>query len=131
MRDFDDTTLWEVSAFERVQQETGSSGFARLGDRPTVLPTTLLADLNRLDGDPKGADALEVIAACMRHREPALLCLRHERLVWPLTLFPMQELYHSPRSMELATREGLASLAVLSTEPPGVRAPGARDRRSR
>lgn len=124
MRDFDDTTLWQVSAFERVQQETGSSGFARLGDRPTVLPTTLLADLNRLGSDPQGIDALEVIAACVRHREPALLCLRHERLVWPVTLFPMQGLYHSPRSMELATREGLASLAVLSTEPPGVRAPG-------
>lgn len=123
MRDFDDTTLWQVSAFERVQQETGTSGFARL-DRPTVLPTTLLADLRRLGDDTRAMDALEVVAACMRHREPALLCLRHESVVWPITLFPTQELYHSPRSMELATPAGLASLGVLSTEPPGVRAPG-------
>ncbi len=124
MRDFDDSTLWQVSAFERVQQETGNSGFARLGDRPTVLPTTLLADLRRLGSEVEAGDALEVVAACMRHREAALLCLRHESVVWPVTLFPMQELYHSPRSMELATPDGLATLAVLSTEPPGVRAPG-------
>jgi hypothetical protein len=123
MRDFNDTTLWHVSAFERVQQETGGSGFARL-DRQTVLPTTLLADLRRLGSDPAHVDALEVVAACLRHREPALLCLRHESLVWPVTLFPTQELYHSPRAMDLATRDGLATLAVLSTEPPGVRAPG-------
>ena len=124
MRDFDDSTLWDVSAFERVQQETGTSGFTRLDDRQTVLPTTLLADLRRLGGDARPADVLEVVAACLRHHEPALLCLRHESLVWPVTLFPTQELYHSPRSMELATPTGLASLAVLSTEPPGVRVPG-------
>ena len=123
MRDFDDSTLWQVSAFERVQQETGGSGFASL-DRHTVLPTTLLADLRRLGNEPRAADALEVVAACLRHREPALLCLQHESVVWPVTLFPTQELYHSPRDMALATSAGLASLAVLSTEPPGVRAPG-------
>ena len=124
MRDFDDTTLWRISAFERVQQETGTSGFARL-DRRTVLPTTLLADLRRLGSDGgEAGDVLEIVAACLRHREPALLCLRHEGLVWPVTLFPAQEIYHSPRSMTLATPEGLATLAVLSTEPPGVRAPG-------
>jgi hypothetical protein len=123
MRDFDDTTLWEVSEFERIRRETGSSGFAGL-DRQTVLPTTLLADLRRLEAQHSAADALEVIAACLRHREPALLCLRHETLVWPVTLFPSQELYHSPRAMDLATPAGLAALQVLSTEPPGVRAPG-------
>jgi hypothetical protein len=123
MRDFDDSTLWQVSEFERVQQETGGSGFARL-DRHTVLPTTLLADLRRLGSEPRAADALEVVAACLRHRESALLCLQHESLVWPVTLFPMQELYHSPRDMASATPAGLASLALLSTEPAGVRAPG-------
>lgn len=123
MRDFDDTTLWDVSEFERVRRETGTSGFAGL-DRQTVLPTTLLADLRRMGAERHAADALEVIAACLRHREPALLCLRHETVVWPVTVFPSQELYHSPRDMALATPSGLAGLEVLSTEPPGVRAPG-------
>lgn len=123
MRDFDDTTLWEISEFERMRRETGTSGFAGL-DRQTLLPTTLLADLRRLGAERDAADVLEVIAACLRHREPALVLLQHESLVWPVTLFPSQELYHSPRDMALATPAGLAGLTLLGAEPPGVRPPG-------
>jgi hypothetical protein len=123
MRDFDDSTLWDVSEFERVRRESGGSGFVGLG-RQTVLPTTLLADLRRIGSDSRSADALEVVAACMRHRESALLCLQHESLVWPVTVFPMQGLYHSPRDMAQATPAGWAGLKLLGTEPPGVRAPG-------
>lgn len=123
MRDFEDSTLWRVSGFERVRMLTGTSGFARLAG-PTVLPTTLLADLNRLDSDGAGNDVLEIVAACMRHHEPALLCLQYEGLVWPVTLFPSHMLYHSPRDLAQATPSALARLALLSTEPPGVRPPG-------
>lgn len=123
MRDFEDSTLWRVSGFERARLSTGTSGFARL-DGPTVLPTTLLADLNRLGADGAGNDVLEVVAACMRHHEPALLCLQYEGLVWPVTLFPAQMLYHSPRDLAQATAPALMRLALLSTEPPGVRPPG-------
>ncbi|HEX6705982.1 MAG TPA: hypothetical protein VF169_14555 [Albitalea sp.] len=123
MRDFEDSTLWRISAFERIHQQTGSSGFARLSG-PTLLPTTLLADLRRLDADPTSGDVLEVIAACMRHRESALLCLQHEELVWPVTLFPNERLYHSPRDMGDVSRSGLARLKLLTAEPPGVRPPG-------
>ena len=45
-------------------------------------------------------------------------------LVWPVTLFPAQRLYHSPRDMALASEDGLVTLTVLTTEPPGVRPPG-------
>lgn len=123
VRDFEDSTLWRISAFERVRQETGSSGFARLAG-PTLLPTTLLADLRRLDADPGSGDVLEVIAACVRHREAALLCMQMEDLVWPVTLFPHEGLAHSPRDMLQASAEGLASLKLLTAEPPGVRPPG-------
>jgi hypothetical protein len=123
MRDFEDSTLWRISAFERLRRETGSSGFVRLTG-PTVLPTTLLADLRRLDADPVSNDALEVIAACLRHREPALLCLRHDELVWPVTIFPAEDLYHSPRDLANASLTGLATLELLTAEPPGVRPPG-------
>jgi len=123
MRDFEDSTLWRVSAFERMRRDTGSSGFARLSG-PTVLPTTLLADLRRLDADPASSDALEVIAACVRHREAALLCLQHDGLVWPVTLFPTEQLYHSPRDMTHASLAGLAAVRLLAAEPPGVRPPG-------
>src|SRR3954462_10682640 len=81
MRDFEDSTLWRISAFERVRYQTGTSGFARLGPA-TLLPTTLLADLQRLEHNLLEGDALEIVAACMRHHEPALLYLQHEELVW-------------------------------------------------
>ena len=74
MRDFDDSTLWRVSEFERVRLHTGGSGFVGL-ERQTVLPTTLVAELRRLGDEPRAADVLEVVAACMRHREAALLLL--------------------------------------------------------
>lgn len=123
MRDFEDSTLWRISSFERIRQQTGSSGFMRLTG-PTLLPTTLLADLRRLDADPTSSDVLEVIAACMRHREAALLCLQHEELVWPVTLFPTERLYHSPRDLREASLEGLSRLKLVTAEPPGVRPPG-------
>ena len=123
MRDFEESTLWRVSGFERARSLTGTSGFARL-DGTTVLPTTLLADLRRLDAGSGSNDVLEVVAACMRHREPALLCLQVEGLVWPLTLFPSHGLYHSPRDMAQATPAALGSASLLSAEAPGVPPPG-------
>jgi hypothetical protein len=123
VRDFEDSTLWRISAFERVRLQTGTSGFARLGPE-TILPTTLLSDLRALERDPIDGDALEIVAACMRHHEPALLYLRHEELVWPVTLFPSHLLYHSPRDMGEASVEGMARLRVLGYETPGVRPPG-------
>ena len=89
MRDFEDSTLWSVSAFDRERLHTGDSAFARIAG-PKVLPTTLLADLDRIEADPANFDVLEVVAACMRHREAALLFLQYEQLVWPVTLFQDQ-----------------------------------------
>jgi hypothetical protein len=123
MRDFEDSTLWRISAFERIRQQTGSSGFMRLAG-PTLLPTTLLADLRRLDADPVSGDVLEVVAACLRHRESALLCVQHEELVWPVTLFPQEGVYHSPRDFLDASLAGLSKLRLMTVEPPGVRPPG-------
>lgn len=123
MRDFEDSTLWSVSEFERVRLNSGGSAFTRLGGA-TVLPSTLLAELRRLDAAGASDEPLEVVAACIRHREPALLCLQYEGLVWPVTLFPAQALYHSPRDMTQALPASLARITLISAEPPGVRPPG-------
>ena len=122
MRDFEESTLWRVSAFERARIGSGSVYDHASG--ASVLPTTIVSDLDHLAREAQGDDVLEIIAACMRHQEPALLCLQYGDLVWPVTLFPAQRLYHSPRDMALADEEGLATLKVLSAEPPGVRPPG-------
>jgi hypothetical protein len=121
MRDFEDSTLWRISAFERVHNE--GSGFKR-DDRTTVLPSTLLADLDHLGGDLSDRDVLEVLAICLRHQESALLYLVHEELVWPVTLFPAQSIYHCPRDMSKASHKGLLHLRLAGVEPPGVRPPG-------
>lgn len=123
MRDFEDSTLWRISAFERMRNITGTSGFARL-EGPTVISTTLQADLYGMDQRGPERDPVEVVAACLRHRESALLYLEHEGLVWPATLFPQHMLYHSPRDMVAFCREGLDGLRLMMLEPPGVRPPG-------
>ena len=123
MRDFEDSTLWRISAYERMRKETGTSGYGRPGS-VTVLPTTLLSELRQLENPSAGTDVLEVMAACLRQREAALLYLRHEECVWPVSLFPAQMQYHSPRDMALADADGLADLSLIQFEPPGVRPPG-------
>lgn len=123
MHDFDDSTLWRISEFERVRFQTGNSAYARLGG-PTVLPTTLVSELARMEYSATGSEPLEVIAACMRHREPALIYLQHLGLIWPVTIFPRERLYHSPRDLTPELANGVRELKVHSVEPPGVRAPG-------
>jgi hypothetical protein len=127
VRNFEASTLWRVSEYDRVRQTTGTSGFDRLTSVATVLPTSLLADLRRLDANPASNDVLEIVAACMRHRQSALLVLQHEGLVWPVTVFPAQMMYHAPIALHEKARAsagGLSDLRVLATEPAGVRAPG-------
>jgi hypothetical protein len=124
MRDFEESTLWRVSEFERIRQETGSSGYMSLSGQASALSTTLISDLRVLERRHAHRDVLEVMAACVRHREPALLYLSLDEVVWPVTVFPQQMLYHSPRDLTEAPTEGLASLVLMSVEPPGVRAPG-------
>ncbi|CAD5374342.1 conserved hypothetical protein [Rubrivivax sp. A210] len=123
MRDFDDTTLWRISAFERMQAETGSSGFARLGAR-TQLPSTMQAELTHLRRAQRSADVLEVVGLCVRQRESALVLLRHRGLVWPLTVFPEQGLYHLPRPIIASLQQGNLDLQVVGVEAPGLRPPG-------
>lgn len=124
MPKLEDSTLWRISAFERMRAHTPDSSSMSLSG-PTLLPTTLLAELRRLQADPVNDDVLEVVAACLRHQEPALLYLQAGPLVWPVTLFPIQRLYHSPRdAAELQARIGLSTLKLLSAERPGVRPPG-------
>ena len=125
VRDFDDSTLWRISAYERMREESGGiSGFARLDGTPTLLPTTLLADLQTSDGEPRGSDVLEVMATLLRHRESALLYLRHQALVWPVTLFAQRGLCHAPRDLTESGAGDLSDLVVLAVEPPGLQPPG-------
>jgi hypothetical protein len=122
MKGFDTSSLWRVSAFRKARRE-GQLDVGPSEDRLTVLPTTLLADLRRLQSDGAGGDVLEVVAACLRNQESALLYLELGAYVWPVTLLPRQGLYHSPRDA-LSAGLAMAEMRLLSIEPSGVRAPG-------
>jgi len=124
MKAFDTSSLWRISQFRKARNE-GRLDLAQHGDRATVLPTTLLADLRRLHGEGADGDVLEVIAACVRNHEAALLYLEQGQFVWPVTLFPREGLYHSPRdALVMAASLALSGLRLLLVEPPGVRPPG-------
>ena len=123
MKPFDPSSLWRASDFREARNE----GRLDLADasRHTVLPTTLLAELRRLESEGSEGDVLEVLAACLCNREAALLYLEHTEYVWPVTVFPREGLYHSPRAVQsISTRLAFSGLRVLSVEPPGVRPPG-------
>lgn len=110
-------TLWRVSAFERRRDQ--------LGVPTTVLPTTLVAELQQLQSRTDTNDVLQVVAACLRHRESALLYLAFGDEVWPLTLFPANGVYHSPRPLSAMQRpEPLARLRLLGAERAMLRPPG-------
>jgi len=124
MKAFDSSSLWRISQFRKARND-GRLDLAHGGDRATLLPTTLLADLRRLHGDGADGDVLEVIAACVRNHEAALLYLEQGEFVWPVTLFPREGLYHSPRdALTMAASLALSRLRLLLAEPPNVRPPG-------
>jgi hypothetical protein len=123
MRDFEDSTLWRISEFERVREQTGTSGYAVLG-RNTVLSPSLVSELNGLTSRAQNPEVVELLAACLRLREPALIYFLCEGLVWPITVFPTEGLYHSPRNVLSAGDGALAALQAGPVEPPGVRPPG-------
>jgi hypothetical protein len=122
LRDFEDSTLWLVSSFERMRAETGNSGFARL-NAGSVLPSTLTAELTQLGRERRSGGVLDVVAACIRQRESALILLRHRGLVWPLTVFPNLNLHHLPRPITSSLEQSNLDLQVIGVEPPGLRPP--------
>ena len=113
------STLWQISAFDRLHQQT-----LRDPDRPTIVSSTLMAEIDALERRQDGNDALEVFAVCVRVQEPALVYLRFAELVWPVTLFPAQGVYHAPRPLTEAPESSLVRVSSMAIEPPAVRPPG-------
>ena len=124
MQDEDHSTLWRISAFERLR--AGGADGGPMGIAPsTMLPSTLQSELDRLHAHADTDDVLEVMAACLRHRESALLYVGMAPYVWSVTLFPIQGIYHARRDVaDPVMAEGLGRLKLISAERPIVRPPG-------
>lgn len=98
-----------------------------------VLSPAMIDALNRLaPGDGEAPDLLEVVACCLRLREPLLLSVAVGGWAWPLTLYPQPWLYRAPLDWWQAPPAGLWNARVLACEPPAADAPApARAGRSR
>jgi hypothetical protein len=91
------------------------------------LSPSLLADLQRFDDDGRGSEALEVLAACMRHAQRMTLHLQCDDKVLPLTVFPQERLVHCPMPMNHFIKQRLTDLKVMHVEPALLHPPGAED----
>ena len=82
-------------------------------------PSPLAAEPTTLENRRRSGDVVDVLAACIRKRESALILLRHRDLVWPLTVFRQNELHHLPRPIIDArhNRQFLAGTTSSASTP--------------
>jgi hypothetical protein len=121
-----DTALPRASDFRRRLRQSGGDT-AGGGTSSTLDPTldaSLLQDLQRFDragSSGAGLEALEVVAAAVRHGRGLRLMLEHEGLVLPLTVMPIERVVYAP--LPLAQWELLrwSTMKVLQVE--GVATP--------
>lgn len=121
-RTFEQSTLWQISVFERSLAEPGDSSVQAFADSPT-LPRQLQTAIALLGRRQRPLQALDVLAACVRLRVSALIVLRLRGLVWPLTLFPQHNLHHLPGAIIPPLGEGCRDLGVIAVEPATLRPP--------
>jgi hypothetical protein len=116
------STIWRFSAYERARHGAGVADLAA-GESKSVLVTTLLAELRQLQSRHRAGDVVEVLAACLRQRESALLLLRHRDRLWPVTVFPARGVYHVKKPILPALEAGSVDLEIVGVEPATVRPP--------
>ena len=120
--------LMRASAYrlylKELEEEAALNGTS---SRIASLSPSLRADLYRFEaegGRPECLDALEVVAACVRHARRVTLHLLYEERVVPLTVFPEERLVHCPVPMSALLAAHVPDLKVLHVEPALLRPPG-------
>ena len=123
--------LMHVSDFRRCQFEAARDDATEAGaTRLTSLSATLLEDLKRfepLKSDGDGLEALEVLAAAVRHGRALLLHLQHSYRVIPLTVFPADGSMHCTLAFGHLLSLEMSDLRVLHVEPARLRPLGSRE----
>lgn len=116
----DDAQLMRVSEFRRYLAETERETVSGTTQLSSLNPSLLL-DLQRFSLEAGRADApleaLEVVAAAVRHGKPLLIHLQHEFDMLPLTVFPVERLMHCPVPADTVLEWRLSELRVLHVEP--------------
>jgi hypothetical protein len=81
------------------------------------MSSSLLGEIGALERRQCDRDVVEVVAACRRSQEAALIFLRLDELVWPVTIFPAEGIYHSRHDLLEAFGQAPLNLSVMAVEP--------------
>lgn len=92
--------------------------------RISTLSGSLFDDLRRYTAAGSKFEAVEALAACVRHGQDITLHLQCGEHAVPLTVFAHDHLVHCPIDMEDLVDRHLSTLHVLNVEPAVLRPPG-------
>ena len=122
---FGEPELLRASAYQRYLQELeADAAQSGMGTRLSQLSPSLRADLLRFEQDGGASEAVEVVAACVRHAKRVTIHLQCGERVVPLTVFPHERLVHCPMDMQELVDRHLPELRVMHVEPALLRPPG-------
>lgn len=120
---FGEPELMKATVYQRYLEELETETLPN-GARMSQLSPSLQADLGRADQRGASSEAVEVIAACIRHSSMVTLHLQCADRVLPLTVFPHERLVHCPMEMDELLERHLHALRVMHVEPATLRPPG-------
>ena len=122
---FGEPELLRASAYRRYLEELEADTTSGMSTRLAQLSPSLRADLQRFEHDDgTGGEAVEVVAACIRHAKRVTIHLQCGERVVPLTVFPQERLVHCPMDMNEFIERHLPHLRVMHVEPALLRPPG-------
>lgn len=120
------STLWRLSEFEQ-HHRTQTTAAGPLGSS-WGMSSSLLGEIGALERRPCDHDVVEVVAACRRSQKSALVFLRLDELIWPVTLFPAEGIYHSRHDLLGAFGQAPLNLSVMAVEPATLVPPSLHER---
>jgi hypothetical protein len=115
-----DSALMHVSEFERAFRDADSTRTDAGATRLSALNPSLMQDLLRFEREHRpgdGLDALEVLAAALRHGRNLLVHLQLDYRVVPLTVRPIERALLGPLTLPQLLELRLPDLRVLRVEP--------------
>ena len=121
---FGEPELMRVSTFRRYLDELDRDAATSATSRLSSLSPSLMADLMRFEQDGNAYEAVEVLAACVRHARNVTVHVALADKVVPLTVFPQERLVHCPVEMTTLLESRLTELRVMHVEPATLRPPG-------
>ena len=114
---FGEPELMRASSYRRYLDESEIIVRSGRNSRLSSLSPSLIADLNRFEQETGSTEAVEVLAACIRHAKRLTIHLQYGDRVVPVTVFPHERLVHCPMPMGELTARSLAELRVMHVEP--------------